>query len=340
MRPDRRHRRGPGRGPAPPRAPRPRRAGSASPSPPRYAEPGARAFAQALELRRELLGRARGPALARRATISAPDGGERRIERAGQTRAGPAAARCSAARARRDSATGSAGTGGRRAKAGGRDSRAARRRPRWRAPRRPEGTRPRASRRRRRPPARAPGRRPGSACAGPAARTRRRPIGRGAALDAGLDLKAGPLEPGHLLVRRAAEGAEQHRVVDGLEQVGLALGVGAQQDQAGRGELAIEVRQVAEPSSHQMAEPHYSMRICRLTKPPCIAEHIDAIDLDDHRGAAEADGRELQGEVHRVLPLPQDRRRSPGWRRRSRSRPCPRHPDRRCVPARSAGRHR
>ena len=74
---------------------------------------------------------------------------------------------------------------------------------------------------------------------------------------AGLDLKPGALEPRHLLVRRAAEGAEQHRVVDRLEEVGLALGVGAQEHQAGRRELALEVREVSEPPGHQMAEPHY-----------------------------------------------------------------------------------
>src|SRR6185437_12712817 len=85
---------------------------------------------------------------------------------------------------------------------------------------------------------------------------RRRP-----ALQLRLEVESGPLEAGHLLVRRAAEGAVQHRVVDGLEQVGLALGVGAQQHQTGRGGLAVEVREIAEPSSHQVAEPHYSMWI-------------------------------------------------------------------------------
>jgi len=88
------------------------------------------------------------------------------------------------------------------------------------------------------------------------------------AIHFGFDLESGAFEPCHLLVRRAANGPEQDRVVDGFEQVGLALGIGAKEDQAGRGGLTVEVRQVAEPSSHQVAEPHYSMRICRLTGVP------------------------------------------------------------------------
>ena len=57
-----------------------------------------------------------------------------------------------------------------------------------------------------------------------------------------------------------------------------------------------------------MAEPHYSMRIWRLTGRALLAQQVDAMDPDDHRRAAEAESRELQREVHRVLPLPLDRR--------------------------------
>ena len=42
----------------------------------------------------------------------------------------------------------------------------------------------------------------------------------------------------------------------------------AEEDQAGGGDLAVEVRQVAEPPSHQPAEPHYSMWITRLATVP------------------------------------------------------------------------
>src|SRR5262249_52810705 len=92
---------------------------------------------------------------------------------------------------------------------------------------------------------------------------------RGTALKLALDLKARPVGAGDFLARRPAERAGPHRIVDGLEQVGLALGMGAEEHQAGSGGLAIELRKVAEPSSHQVAEPHYSMWICRLAMLPC-----------------------------------------------------------------------
>jgi hypothetical protein len=59
-----------------------------------------------------------------------------------------------------------------------------------------------------------------------------------------------------VLVGCAPEGAEQDRVRDRLQQIRLALSVGAEQREPLSGELAIKVRQVAESSRHQSLEPH------------------------------------------------------------------------------------
>ncbi len=231
------------------------------------AEPSARAFAQAVELGARTARRARGPLLPHPHHVGA-GGGERRVERAGQVgpslpeRAVPLRERGAIAR-----------QGSQVLPVRERQEPVEIGPPLGRGP----GGEPHVVReeRHREPPAHGIGHPHGLLALDqdslpPALRRVRGPdVGDGSALDPGLDLKPGTLESRHLLVRRAAEGAEEHRVVDGLEQVGLALGVGAEEDKAGRGKLAVEVREVPEPSSHQVAEPHYSMRIWRLTGLPC-----------------------------------------------------------------------
>ena len=56
----------------------------------------------------------------------------------------------------------------------------------------------------------------------------------------------------HLLVRGSAKRAEQYRVVDCLQQIGLALGVGAEQDNAARRSLPLQVGQIPIPSGDQV----------------------------------------------------------------------------------------
>jgi hypothetical protein len=79
----------------------------------------------------------------------------------------------------------------------------------------------------------------------------------------GLDAKPGLVEAQHLLIGGTAQRPEQHRVVNRFEQVGLALGIGAQDRDPAWRRLALEVRQVAEPPGDQTAQPHYSIWSCR-----------------------------------------------------------------------------
>src|SRR5690606_34733054 len=82
-------------------------------------------------------------------------------------------------------------------------------------------------------------------------------------IEIGRDVKPAPAEPGDLPVRRSPDRAEEHRVIDGFEEVGLPLAVGAEQCHAPSGQLQVEVLQVPEAPCHQPLEPHYSMTIRR-----------------------------------------------------------------------------
>ena len=77
----------------------------------------------------------------------------------------------------------------------------------------------------------------------------------------GLDLKARPAKSGNLLIRRTPERAEQYRVIQRFEQIGLALAVGAQDRRPLRREFALEVGQIAKSSRHQAFEPHVTPRL-------------------------------------------------------------------------------
>ena len=63
-------------------------------------------------------------------------------------------------------------------------------------------------------------------------------------LDLHLHVKSAGTTTDHLLVRRASKRAEQDRVVDRLQQVGLALGIGPQQRHSGRRSLQLAIDQV------------------------------------------------------------------------------------------------
>jgi hypothetical protein len=103
----------------------------------------------------------------------------------------------------------------------------------------------------------------------PAAVVCRANVARRGAFQLQLDVKS-LLVAHHLLVRRAPKGAEQHWVVDSLQQVGLTLGVDTKDHGASGRRDPLEVRQVPVTSCNQPMQMHYSTKIRREAMLPWL----------------------------------------------------------------------
>jgi hypothetical protein len=96
---------------------------------------------------------------------------------------------------------------------------------------------------------------------------RRRNLLHARAVQIELDVKS-TIAANDLLIRGAAKGAEQHRVVDRFQQIRLTLRVSAENGGAASRRLANEVGQVAVPSNHQPPNPHYWTKTRREAMAP------------------------------------------------------------------------
>lgn len=86
--------------------------------------------------------------------------------------------------------------------------------------------------------------------------------------DLSLQPETGSAEPDYFLVERSMKGTEEHRVINGFQQVGLALAIVPQQRNAGRRKNQLRVVKISKTANRELFQPHYCTVTWRETVSP------------------------------------------------------------------------